>query len=744
MPQNEQVSTEASFPPLRLGIALFLLSSATVLFTLSLFKLLSFFIMPSLFFDLLFIGFPVGAFLGVRFFKVSPTSFRATLWVLQGVMALSVVATLACKHFDYLRAHLFDVKLHLLLVQMGTFTGLFIPFFCGYGLSEYLGYQIGRRTLARRMPVVYALYLFGAAFAYVVVQLALPFAGISRLLCVALLLVATSATLLSRPGFSRWILAGETVVLLGALTLPGALEAGFLKLYKGGGFQSTEYYRRNGYQQDLQEWGAYSLTEVMRYRETGEYAGFYNDLMQWEYAPPYGFRERSLGMIPINITPPASSIAIIGAGGGRQVRYALQPPFRFRRILALELEPAVIQAVRGPLSEGFGRVYEAPNVTVEVHEARGYMEKHSDARFDLIYLPSVGGYPQMMLEPGNMIRTLEAYRTLRDRLTDIGVLAIWYPADLDPHGILTRQYVRTLASKELVMKVRAFTSRQEWLILAARSQDTPLPSAAELESFLTEPSSSDDWLQLPPNRSARPAPFFVPESPHFSPISDNQPFLAGNVRHIFSLDQVYLLFGVTGSVLLLIAAVLLRGLRRTGDPRIPGRSYWKVAGLSLLIGANFLVFEHYLILALFKEIYVFHDALTLGAVSFLILSGLGSFLITQRLRPACQLVGALFVVLLLVLELDAFGLQPSAIVLVSLVAPVAFVTGSFFPALFEAAAHNPLAVFAMDAVGAALGSMIAFFLPIAFGFHVFFPVGAGLFLLTALATWLFFRRSSGS
>ena len=46
----------------------------------------------------------------------------------------------------------------------------------------------------------------------------------------------------------------------------------------------------------------------------------------------------------------------------------------------------------------------------------------------------------------------------------------------------------------------------------------------------------------------------------------------------------------------------------------------------------------------------------------------------------------------------------------------------------------------MDAVGAGLGSMTAFFLPIAFGFDTFFPVAAGVFVLTSICTYLFFRR----
>src|SRR5437867_6655724 len=101
----------AASPSTLLALSIFLISFATVLFTLSVWKLLSFFIMPSLFFDLLFVGFPVGAFLGVKFFRVSLRSFLRTLSTLQGAMLLSVAACLVCKHVDYLRAHLFEVKL---------------------------------------------------------------------------------------------------------------------------------------------------------------------------------------------------------------------------------------------------------------------------------------------------------------------------------------------------------------------------------------------------------------------------------------------------------------------------------------------------------------------------------------------------------------------------------------------------------------------------------------------------------
>ena len=179
---SQMTDTEERLASWRLTTILFVLSFATVLFTIVLFRLLTFFIMPSLFFDLLFIGFPMGALAGAYFFHISKASFLRSLWLLQGSMVFSIAAMLACKHFDYLRAHLFDVELERLFLQMLIFTGFFIPFFVAYGLSEYIGYQVGRRHLRGRMPVVYALYLFGAAAAYLFAQYAFPLLGAARLL----------------------------------------------------------------------------------------------------------------------------------------------------------------------------------------------------------------------------------------------------------------------------------------------------------------------------------------------------------------------------------------------------------------------------------------------------------------------------------------------------------------------------------------------------------------------------------
>ena len=736
MPLTEQAAAEESLSTRTLPLVLFLLSFTTVLFAIVLFRLLTFFIMPSLFFDLLFIGFPLGALAGAYFFGISKQSFLRTLWILQGAMVVSIIAMLACKHFDYLRAHLFDVELSRLFMQMLIFTLFFLPFFIAYGMSEYIGYQIGRRHLRGRMPAVYALYLFGAAAAYLFAEFVFPLLGAARLLGLPFLLVAVSMLLLYPSARSTRLLLVQQFAIVMVLFVP-QLEGGFLQLYKGASIESTHAYADRGFETIHQEWGTYGLVEVMQ--ETGKerYIGFYNDIIQWRYAPGNGYFAHNMGMLPLEWAPPGGRIAIIGAGGGRQVQYARKSAHDFEEIMAIEIEPAVIEAVQGALAEQFDHVYQDDQVELVVHEARSFMENTGEL-FDLIYLPSVGGYPQMMLEPGNMIRTLEAYRTLAGHLTETGVLAIWYPAVLDPRTILTEQYMHTLASPEIDLKVRVYRNRGEYLIMAAKRLDR-LPTLKEVQEFYARPAVERVGEALAPLFVDMPVELGEDWSRStFRPISDDQPFLAGNVQNIFSMQQVGKLFALVGGLLFLFAGLLYLLLKKRGDPHIPGQSYTRVILISLLIGANFLVIEHYLILALFKKIYVYRDALVLGAISFLIISGLGSSLITPRLRPLFQFAGGLFILLLLFTHASLPSWAN-----IALLAPVAFVTGSFFPALFEVAADNPLGVFAADSIGAAIGSMVSFFIPIVFGFGWFFAFASVIFWLTAIATYLFFRQVPG-
>jgi hypothetical protein len=159
--------------------------------------------------------------------------------------------------------------------------------------------------------------------------------------------------------------------------------------------------------------------------------------------------------------------------------------------------------------------------------------------------------------------------------------------------------------------------------------------------------------------------------------------------------------------------------------------------LALFLGANFLLVEHHLVLILFKVSYVFHDALMMGAVIFLILSGIGSMMANSYLRKITILVAIGCYVLLTL----ANPWLPGWMVL-GLIIPGAVATGTFFPLLFEKAVKNPLGVFALDAIGAGLGSLLAAAIPILFGFQVYGYIALMVFTGTILTDNWFHRSDS--
>jgi len=702
-------------------------SFAAVAFMLCIFRLLSFFIMPSLFFHLLFIGFPLGAFIGARWFKASVRDFGRSLAILQVVMLASVGVCLLCKYAGYLRAQMYHLDVVTLFKQIGWFTAMFLPFFCAYGLSEYIGYQLGRSTLKSRMRAVYAVYLFGAALAYLAVRFGIGGLGITRIMVLAVALVVGAHALIATR--RRWLLAEVGALLL--VSLPN-LDDGFFRLYKGRYevMTSTKAMQAEGFVPIYQRWGRYALCEMMESTEDGRVCGFYNDALQWWYDRPWGVEMPSLDTLPFLLVPDGGRVVIVGSGGGRQVRWATTQ-HHLAEIVAVELEPEVFAGTRGVHAEKFNKVYEVPGVTPVRAEGRTYLTA-ADEPFDLVFMPSVGGYPQMMLEPGNMIRTAEAYALMAERLTPTGVIAVWYPKGLDSEDYtLTKQYVDTLRS--IGLHTTWYENRNDVLIIASPEESqSKLP--AERTNALLEGRSGPFGRAVNPDFHPREVPY--PGNPEFKPITDEKPFLAGNVATIFTMEMVHKVFGLLFGGLAVVGVAAALWLRRRGDPRVPGLSYAALVPVSLLIGANFLVMEHALVIALFRRSFVYYDSLTLGAVAFLFLTGVGSMFIAGKLLRPAYALGALSPLAML-----AFSGSVPPFVLVLLMLPSILTIGSFFPLLFDLARRNPLAVFAMDSIGAALASMLTFYIPITMGLSRIVPVAAALQIATLAAIVVVLRRT---
>ena len=69
------------------------------------------------------------------------------------------------------------------------------------------------------------------------------------------------------------------------------------------------------------------------------------------------------------------------------------------------------------------------------------------------------------------------------------------------------------------------------------------------------------------------------------------------------------------------------------------------------------------------------------------------------------------------------------------------VTGNLFPTLFESNPRDRLHIFALDAIGAAAGAMVSFFVPILYGLTLFRVTALVMFLVTSLLMMTIALRS---
>ena len=734
----------------RLSVAIFLSSVGAVLFSLAIFRLLTFFIMPSMFFALLLVGFPIGAALASRRGTADVKRFQRMLTILQVIMLLSILATLFSKHVDYMRANLLEgIRPENLLMQILVFALIYLPFFASYGAAEYVGYLAGTRAFGERMRPVYGIFLFGGATAFGVAEWLQQPLGVPRLLLLAIVVVAISWQLLDRR--VNWRRGFVLVALLGVMCWPG-FDRTFMGGFKTSDIIDQSVARALSNVPDSEvayaDWGKYSYIEIIRRRhppsalqDRGDrsyytnyyYTGFYNDVGMWNLFPPHVYDRNKLheltarDRVPFLFLPKSGSAAIVGSGGGRDViSYRIAGA---GSILALEKERAVVDVIQGRLREAFSDVYTSKPTTTYIGEARRYFEE-TDERFDLQLFVSVASFPQLMLEPGNMIRTTEAFQTFADHLTPNGIIVISASINLDPDGVLMRHYNQTLRLQGMYTKA-FFDSENHAVVLFALQPDI---SAEQMEDWHVafEQFAGFAGIQVMSQNA-----MYLGD---YRPITDDRPFMGGNISQMLRVEDIQWMFrslaialGVAG----VIVWVLLHRSMRDDSCPVPRAVLFT---LGVLLGANFLLLEHLCVIQLFRQLYSYYDALVIAIVAFLTLTGIGSLLIPKRLLPTITVVTLVLATIFALWGSRAWPVAGGITMLV----PAVLITGTFFPVIFEAIPMGRLQLFSMDAVGAALGAILAFFVPMLFGFQVFTIVAMSVFLITGICmlAFLFFSRNA--
>ncbi|HOT91292.1 MAG TPA: hypothetical protein PLJ78_16095 [Anaerolineae bacterium] len=475
---------------------------------------------------------------------------------------------------------------------------------------------------------------------------------------------------------------------------------------------------------------------------------------------------------------------VIGPGGGRDVLAALATDAP--HVTAVEVNPAVIEAVRGPMRDFAGDLYNRPDVSVVIADARGYIDR-SPARYDVIQASLIdtwaaGGSGAFALSE-NSLYTREAFKTYYEHLSERGILSVsrWYlperPAEtmrLVATGMAGWKAAGVADPRQHIAVLVRYTSgaTTEGLstVLFKREPFTEaevaalLQKAADLEFTVIYAPGMQPTEEVGALIAASDHAAFIAAYPlDISPATDDRPFffnlvllgdlldptLSGSGVYRTSMEAIIILFVVIGvSVLfgvVFIVVPLLIGTRKRKLPRPPAR----ILGYFGALGIAFMLLEVPTIQKL--TVYLGRPVYSLAVVLFTLLlcSGLGSLwssrwpaeTIPQRIRrvfPLLLTVIAAYIVLnqgILHLTLGLpLGIRIAVAVL--MLAALGFFMGIPFPVGMRwSGTRWPGVVpwlWGVNGVMSVLGSALATALAIHVGFRVTLLCAAIVYALAGL------------
>jgi len=371
------------------------------------------------------------------------------------------------------------------------------------------------------------------------------------------------------------------------------------------------------------------------------------------------------------------SVCVLGAGGGADIGAALYN--NAARIVALEMNGQIIDAMTGPLADRGGDVYLQPNVTVLEREAREYFSGAGET-FDVVQFPAMdvlaASGAGLYATQETYLYTVEAMAAMMDRLADRGVLVVTRPARVPP-----RDGLRVFDTAAEMLRARGLKPSahlamiRSWATVTVLVSRRPFdadelsairrfcdergfdlchlpglrPSQANLNHVLDRPYYFEGCRALlGPQRKAYLAEYLF----DVSATTDDRPYffhflrprtlrilreqLGPRSRAFVEIATVMLLAALIQALAMAAALILLplapgvKALR--GTPR-------KAAALGyfLMIGAGFMLLEmaflQRLILYLGHPIY----SAAVAIAGFLVFAGLGSLLSARRRLPLRRL-----------------------------------------------------------------------------------------------------------
>jgi predicted membrane-bound spermidine synthase len=733
LPLTETSPTLPEPPQPRAGdyLGLFLIALATLMLEILLTRIFS----VTLWYHLAFVavsiamfGMTLGAvlvYLGARWF--TPARAWLNLSVGAAMFAVTAVASVALHlrmavNPDLMSSALFDLsRAYGLIAIPFVFSGIVVA--------------IALTSFPRDVGRLYAADLAGAALGCVLLVGVLDWVGgpFSVLVVAA---IGGLASLIYALGSSQHVLPRDRWVLAGVVAALLAACAGFLASERGA--LEIRYAKGTQWPAPIYEkWNSYSRVAIV--------------LDRWEEPFGWGLSARFTPRVPVrqlhlNIDASAEtvlthfrepqdvehlaydvtnvglhvrrggSVYIIGAGGGRDVVSALT--FDARRVVAVELNRAIIEAVNGRYGELTGHLDRRPGVEFVNDEARSYLARTSE-KFDFIQISLIDTWAATaagaFVLSENTLYTVDAWRTFLNSLTDRGIVSIsrWYRRP-DPYEVY-----KTVALATTALRSAGVAETRKHLVVIARLDKRPgfedAPGVGALLASRSPFSESDlDELErvsreldfdvvLSPRTAATPAfasvadaarvdEYIAATSLDLTPPDDNRPFF---FRMDASLLNGLLTFVITLALLLIVVPVLLKA-----DVGAIARQPLLTVGF-VAIGLGFMLVEIAQMMRL--TLLLGHPTFSLSVVLFgmLLSSGLGSFT-TGRIAPhmladaAARRLGLLVSVLVVlgvvtpwaVAALHTASTPVRVVTALALLAPAGLLMGMAFPLAMTVAART--------------------------------------------------------
>jgi len=492
-----------------------------------------------------------------------------------------------------------------------------------------------------------------------------------------------------------------------------------------------------------------------------------------------------------NVLRPRGEFAIIGPGGGVDVRRAVANGSP--SVTGIEINPIIANTImRGRYAAYAQHLYERPEVHIYVTDGRSFLRSTAE-HFDVVQMTLVDTWAStaagaFALSENNLY-TVEAFREYFEHLKPDGMIAITRWEFRHP-----REALRVVAvAIEALHRLGVANPARNFIVASKGTLDEdgiPVVVLAKKTPFTAEEESA---VQAHFQRYPQLTSLYLPSQPVFnafsdliasndpyafarqyaynvSPVSDNAPFFfftlkAGQILGEKGLQQgvdwkvnlgvlvllLVLVISVVAVLAFLVLPLALRGRSRRHSP-LP-LLYFVAVGLGYILVEIAFIQRFVLFLG--------HPTYALTVVIFLLMlsSGAGS-LFSRLWLPRTEMVWVPLVLVMATLTFDLFfmpnrlaalvglGLGYRFLISAVLLVPLGFVMGMPFPTGLRAldpagrgsseqrsTADNAVEwAWAMNAAASVLGSVLAIVIAIQFGLNVTLACGAGAYLLALLLT----------